>query len=145
MGALNDEHTEVRSNGAFGIGTLIESATIDASSHFNEILKALYPLVKQSGNVNNSRDNAAGCVARLILENVDAVPLKDVVPVWIDALPIRCDHLEDLPVYDAICQLLKTKRNEVSEEKLYMLMFVRITCICITGCHVWRFALQCGY
>ncbi|KAJ2909847.1 hypothetical protein GGI21_001469 [Coemansia aciculifera] len=121
MTALGDEHSEVRSNGAYGVGALIESATIDASPYFNDVLKALYPLIKGSTNLSNVRDNAAGCVARLILENADAVPLGDVLPAWISALPIRGDHLEDLPVYDAVCHLLKNKRASI-EPFLPMLM-----------------------
>ncbi|KAJ2875032.1 hypothetical protein GGH93_001925 [Coemansia aciculifera] len=121
MAALGDEHAEVRSNGAFGVGALIESATIDASPYFGDVLKALYPLIKRSDNLNNIKDNAAGCVARLILENADAVPLSDVLPAWIGALPIRGDHLEDLPVYDAVCHLLKNKRADI-EPFMPMLM-----------------------
>ncbi|KAJ1878269.1 hypothetical protein LPJ57_003513, partial [Coemansia sp. RSA 486] len=115
MAGLRDEHAEVASNGAFAVGALIEAATIDATPYFGEVLKALYPLVKRSDNTNNARDNAAGCVARLILENADAVPLADVLPAWIEALPIRNDHMEDLPVYDAICHLLKNKRAEIEQ------------------------------
>ncbi|KAJ1852953.1 hypothetical protein IW147_005805 [Coemansia sp. RSA 720] len=113
MGALQDKHAEVQSNAAFGVGAFIETATIDASPYFGDVLKALFPLIQMSDNTNNARDNAAGCVARLILENADAVPLSDVLPAWIGALPIRGDHLEDLPVYDAVCYLLKNKRSEV--------------------------------
>ncbi|KAI9471179.1 hypothetical protein LPJ55_004272 [Coemansia sp. RSA 990] len=113
MGGLQDKHAEIQSNAAFGVGAFVESATIDASAYFSDILKALYPLIQMEKNPNNARDNAAGCVARLILENADAVPLSEVLPVWIAALPISGDHLEDLPVYDAVCHLLKNKRSEV--------------------------------
>ncbi|KAJ2159639.1 hypothetical protein GGF46_002884 [Coemansia sp. RSA 552] len=113
MSGLQDGHPELRSNAAFGVGAFIESATIDASPYFGDVLKALYPLIRLEDNPNNARDNAAGCVARLILENADAVPLADVLPAWIGALPIRGDHLEDIPVYDAICHLLRNKRAEV--------------------------------
>ncbi|KAJ1799009.1 hypothetical protein LPJ56_006675, partial [Coemansia sp. RSA 2599] len=77
MAGLRDEHAEVASNGAYGVGVLIEAATIDATPYFGEVLKTLYPLVKRGDNTNNARDNAAGCVARLILENADAIPLAD--------------------------------------------------------------------
>ncbi|KAJ2392421.1 hypothetical protein GGI23_005222, partial [Coemansia sp. RSA 2559] len=112
MAGLGDRDLEVRSNSAYGVGALIESATIDASPYFSDVLKAVFPLIKLEDNTNNARDNAAGCVARLILENADAVPLAAVIPEWISALPICNDHLEDIPVYDAICHLLKTKRAE---------------------------------
>ncbi|KAJ1848292.1 hypothetical protein LPJ70_001104, partial [Coemansia sp. RSA 2708] len=113
MDGLADKHAEVRSNAAFGVGAFVEGATIDASAYFGDILKALFPLIQLADNPNNARDNAAGCVARLILENADAVPLGDVLPAWVGALPIRGDHLEDMPVYDAVCFLLKHKRAEV--------------------------------
>ncbi|KAI8325113.1 ARM repeat-containing protein [Martensiomyces pterosporus] len=113
MAGLQDPEPEVRSNAAYGVGVLIEAATIDASPYFNDVLKAVYPLIQLAGNQNNANDNAAGCVARLILENADAVPLGDVLPSWIAALPIKTDHLEDIPVYDAVCHLLKNKRAEV--------------------------------
>ncbi|KAJ1731620.1 hypothetical protein LPJ61_002442 [Coemansia biformis] len=111
--ALQDKDLEVRSNAAFGVGVFIEAADVDAAPLFGDILRALHPLIKADDNAHNARDNAAGCVARLILENAGAVPLGEVLPVWIGALPIRGDHLEDLPVYDAVCHLLEHKRAEV--------------------------------
>ncbi|KAJ2780488.1 hypothetical protein H4R18_003432 [Coemansia javaensis] len=112
-GALHDKSLEVRSNAAFGAGVFIEASAADATPLFADVLRALYPLIKSADNAHNARDNAAGCVARLVLENAAAVPLPDVLPVWIAALPIAGDHLEDLPVYDAICHLLQTRRPEI--------------------------------
>ncbi|KAJ7634060.1 hypothetical protein DFH06DRAFT_1003748 [Mycena polygramma] len=56
----------------------------------------------------NARDNAAGAVSRLIVRNVAAVPLDQVLPVLINALPLRHDYLENRPVFRALFYLFRT-------------------------------------
>ena len=54
---------------------------IDLSAHYGTILSSLFPLFDRetdSADSNQACDNACGAVARLILKNVDAVPLEQV-------------------------------------------------------------------
>lgn len=83
MSSLSDPESEVQSNGAFAMGSLIYHSQTDLSAQYPSILMALHPLFAASapgGSVKkeNARDNACGAVARMILKNIDAVPLDQV-------------------------------------------------------------------
>lgn len=110
--ALNDPDPEVLSNAAFAIGLLVENTDVDLSPHFINILSSLRPLFvvqPDSPSVRfNARDNAAGAVSRMIVRNTAAVPLDQVLPVFIDSLPLQHDYLENQPVFRGIFHLFNT-------------------------------------
>jgi hypothetical protein len=109
--ALGDEEPEVLSNAAFAIGLLIENSDVDLSSQFLPILGALRPLfdVNESSTpaALNAKDNAAGSVARLIVKNTSALPLDQVLPIFVGALPLKNDYLENRPVFRAIFHIFR--------------------------------------
>ncbi|KAJ1918957.1 hypothetical protein H4219_002313 [Mycoemilia scoparia] len=109
---VSDSSAEVRSNAAFGLGVLIQNASVDTSSQYPAILRALHPLL-ESGNESNQADNACGAVARLVQKNPNAVPLSELLPVWLSHLPLKSDHQEDRAVYDAIAYLVKNHTDQV--------------------------------
>lgn len=109
--ALTDEEYEVLSNAAFAIGLLIEHSTIDLSQHLGHILQALHRLFILPSNATaaqqNAKDNAAGAVGRIIIRYANFIPLEQVLPVFLGALPLK-DHLENRPVFRALFQLFET-------------------------------------
>ncbi|KAL7280928.1 hypothetical protein ACG7TL_005876 [Trametes sanguinea] len=111
--ALSDEEPEVQCNAAFASGLLIEHSDVDLSAQYLHLLAALRPLFvvppEAPSAKLNARDNAVGAVARMIAKNTAAVPLDQVLPVFIDALPLRNDYLENRPVFRAIFHLFKTQ------------------------------------
>lgn len=81
--ALSDSDFQVKSNGAFASGMLVEHSDTDLSSQYMHLLAVLRPLFELPGEGPlaaqcNSRDNAAGAVARMICKNTGAVPLDQV-------------------------------------------------------------------
>ena len=110
--ALGDEDDEVRSNSAYATGLLVEHSEQDLSPQYLHLLSALRPLFDVAPDSPparfNGRDNAAGAVARFILRNTAAVPLDQVLPVFIDALPLKNDYLENRPVFQALFHLFRT-------------------------------------
>lgn len=109
--ALKDEEYEVLSNAAFAIGLLIEHSTIDLSRHLGHILQTLHPLFilppDPTSARQNAKDNAAGAVGRIIIRYASSIPLEQVLPVFLGALPLK-DHLENRPVFRALFQLFET-------------------------------------
>lgn len=77
-------------------------------------MQALGPLFRYQ-QLPNMTDNACGCLARMIMKNTDAVPLKDVFPTFIQALPLRQDYQENEPVYQCLMGLIKAGRPELTE------------------------------
>ncbi|KIY45024.1 ARM repeat-containing protein [Fistulina hepatica ATCC 64428] len=110
--ALGDPEAEVKSNAAFALGLLVENSEQDLSAEYLPLLGALRPLfdVPEGGSPPqyNARDNACGAVSRLIVRNINALPLEQVLPVLLQALPLKNDFLENRPVFRAIFHLYQT-------------------------------------
>ncbi|PPQ67700.1 hypothetical protein CVT24_002756, partial [Panaeolus cyanescens] len=110
--ALGDVEPEVVSNAAFATGLLVEHSEVDLSPQYIQLLGALRPIFEVPANSPparlNAKDNATGAVARLIVRNTAAVPLDQVLPIFIDALPLKNDFLENRPVFRALFHLFKT-------------------------------------
>ncbi|PFH51906.1 hypothetical protein AMATHDRAFT_58124 [Amanita thiersii Skay4041] len=110
--ALNDPDAEVLSNAAFAIGLLVENTEVDLSGQYHNILTALRPLFGVTSDSPvarlNAKDNAAGAVARMIARNFTAVPLDQVMPVFIGALPLQNDFLENQAVFRALFHMFRT-------------------------------------
>jgi hypothetical protein len=110
--ALSDSEAEVQSNAAFAAGMLIEHSESDLSPQYQSLLGALHPLFlappDAPGSRLNAKDNAVGAVGRMIVRNTGAVPLERVLPLFVDALPLQQDYLENKPVFRAIFHLYST-------------------------------------
>jgi hypothetical protein len=110
--ALSDSESTVLSDAAFALGLLVENSQVDLGPQYLQILGALRPLfvvAPDSPAVKlNAKDNAAGAVGRLIFRNTAAIPLDHVLPVFIDALPLKNDYLENRPVFRALFHLFRT-------------------------------------
>ncbi|KZP16609.1 ARM repeat-containing protein [Athelia psychrophila] len=109
--ALSDEDAEVQSNAAFASGLLIEYSEVDLSPQYLHLLAAFRPLFVVAPEApaakQNAKDNAAGAVARLIVRNTAAVPLDQVLPVFVETLPLKSDFLENRPVFRALFHLFR--------------------------------------
>lgn len=62
----------------------------------------------------NTTDNAAGAVARLIIARPEAVPLDQVLPVFLNSLPLKADYAENEPVFNCLFQLFRVNNGFVS-------------------------------
>ncbi|KAJ6261178.1 Importin-4 [Drechslerella dactyloides] len=109
---LGDENFEVKSNSAYGIGLLCfySQDKTEVTKHYNTIfskLEILFETQKHRG-----RDNACGCVARMIMANIDAIPdLGQVLDVLIGVLPLQEDYEENEPIYTMFVQLYKNQNQ----------------------------------
>ncbi|THU97754.1 ARM repeat-containing protein [Dendrothele bispora CBS 962.96] len=116
--ALSDPDAEVLSNAAFASGLLVEYSEVDLSQQYLPLLGALRPLFdvtpESPSPKLNAKDNAAGAVARLLLRNTSAIPLDQVLPVFVNALPLKNDYLENRPVFRAIFHLIRTNPQALS-------------------------------
>ncbi|GAA5849155.1 hypothetical protein JCM8547_006464 [Rhodosporidiobolus lusitaniae] len=109
--ALGDVEPEVQSNAAFAMGALLFHTQADLSSQYLTVLGALHPLFglpdDGASKHENAKDNACGAVARMMMKNLAAVPLEQVLPVFLAALPLRRDFAESESVFNAILTLLQ--------------------------------------
>ncbi|GAA5874928.1 hypothetical protein JCM1840_007153 [Sporobolomyces johnsonii] len=108
---LSDPEPEVQSNAAFAMGSLLFHSQTDLSSQYLTVLGALHPMfaLPDDGQSKheNAKDNACGAIARMILKNQAAVPLEQVLPVFLQAMPLRRDYAESEMTFSAILTLLQ--------------------------------------
>lgn len=113
---LSDADQETKSNAAYATGQLIFNST-DSNTylpHYNTILQKLEPMLQ----IKDARikDNAAGCLCRMIMAHPDKVPLPDVLPALVGLLPLKDDFEENAPVYKCLFQLYE--QNEPTIQSL---------------------------
>ena len=108
---MSDEDNEAKSNAAYGIGILQEYSenTQEIVKSFPSILGKLEPLLQT--DEARCKDNAAGCVSRMILSHREHMPVAQVLPALVDILPLREDFDENEPVYSMIVQLCQSLLN----------------------------------
>ncbi|KAJ9474929.1 Importin subunit beta-4 [Pseudozyma hubeiensis] len=117
--ALSDEEASVRSNAVFASGVLIENTQTDLSPHFPQLLNAIRPFFEKSQNesdeVQTARDNACGCLSRMIIKNADAVPLDQALPILFSSLPLQKDMAEWSPVLRCMIDLIQANNAVASQ------------------------------
>ena len=104
---MSDEDSEAKSNAAYGIGLLQQASKNDKEilKAFPTILSKLEPLLQT--DEARAKDNAAGCVSRMIMRHPSNIPVAQVLPALLDILPLKNDFDENVPVYDMIVKLCK--------------------------------------
>ncbi|KAH7679489.1 Importin-beta N-terminal domain-containing protein [Dioscorea alata] len=102
-----------RRNAAFCVGELCKNGVTTALKYYGDVLRALYPLFSDSEPDNAVRDNAAGAVARMIMVQPQSVPLNQVLPVFLKALPLKEDREESMTVYNCIYNLILSSSPQV--------------------------------
>ncbi|CAN1240622.1 IPO4 [Linum grandiflorum] len=78
-----------------------------------DVLHGLFPLFGESEPDHAVRDNAAGAVARMIMTYPQSIPLDQVLPVLLKALPLKEDHEESMAVYSCISSLVFSSNSQI--------------------------------
>jgi hypothetical protein len=104
---LSDTDLETKSNAAYAIGQLISNST-DSNTYlaqFDTILSKLESMLQLEGS--RIKDNASGCLSRMIMAHPERVPIPEVLPALVNLLPLKDDYEENAPVYECIYKLCK--------------------------------------
>lgn len=116
---LSDQMETVRRNAAYCVGNLVTATEKQLAPHFPHILQLLAPLCQRKEEHVNlddggaDTDNALSAVCRLIKAAPEAVPLPQVLPVIIAALPLRADHEEGGNIYECLIELMKASEPTI--------------------------------
>lgn len=108
---LQDSMESVRRNSAFCLAQLLESTGTAMSQYFLHMLQWLHPICVRDKSALGSEggadiDNAISAVARMIKMAPEVVPLAQVLPVLLGALPMRGDVSEGPFVYQTLATLV---------------------------------------
>lgn len=88
------------------------------------ILQALSEAIVRE-SVPAAMDNICGAVARLIVTNPDSVPLGQVLPVWLNHLPLKDDTVENDVIQKAF-RVLYLKARPSIEAHLEQILAITI-------------------
>lgn len=104
VAGVRDSDPEVRNNSVFGLGCLAEAAGPIIVSDYPTMLSVFSNLLSKESHLRVI-DNLCAALCRMIMSNVDAVPLEQVVPAMVDRLPLKEDMEENKTVFNCLTML----------------------------------------
>lgn len=105
---MGDEDIVAKANAIYAAGMLCQFSgdTDFILKQYSTILRKLEPQLSDDAS-GHLLDNAAGCVARMIIAYPDKVPLDEVLPVLINLTPAKEDYEVNSPLYECIVLLCR--------------------------------------
>lgn len=121
MGGLADPSDDVRRNAAFCAGVCCEHLRERIVDAYPQLLSGLEPLFGIDPSAGESAaacvDNAAACVARMIMACPNNLPMPQVLPALLKLLPLKTDMTENETVYNCLLGLLQMNHPSAIELK----------------------------
>uniref|UniRef100_A0A8D3BDJ4 Importin 4 n=1 Tax=Scophthalmus maximus TaxID=52904 RepID=A0A8D3BDJ4_SCOMX len=96
VAGVRDSDAEVRNNSVFGLGL--------CSRDYPMMLSVFSNMLTKESDLRVI-DNLCAALCRMILSNIDAVPLEQVVPALVDRLPLKEDLEENKTVFSCLALL----------------------------------------
>ncbi|CAD7003293.1 unnamed protein product [Ceratitis capitata] len=110
---LSDEFDQARQNAVYGLGELVLYSGDKSFEAYPHILNALSQAVSKETKPS-ALDNICGAIARLIIVNSTLVPLAQVLPVFVQHLPLREDFDENASIFKCLKQLYLQARDAIA-------------------------------
>ncbi|XP_053198496.1 importin-4 [Scomber japonicus] len=106
VAGVRDSDPEVRNNSVFGLGCLAQAAGPIVVSDYPMMLSVFSNMLSKESDLRVI-DNLCAALCRMILSNVEAVPLEQVVPALVERLPLKEDLEENKTVFSCLAMLYK--------------------------------------
>jgi len=117
LASLGDEDDNVKRNAAFCAGICAENLRERIAGDYQNILQQIGLIfsmhVEHSDATAACIDNAAAAVARMIMASPTHVPMSQVLPVMLKALPLKTDMSENETIYKCLLGLLQMKHPDM--------------------------------
>jgi len=117
LAGLADPDDNVKRNAAFCAGVCCENLGDGIAGDYPQLLQAISPLFVIDPNQGDSSsaciDNAAAAISRMIMALPDQVPLSQVLPALLSALPLKSDMTENETVYTCLLGLLQMNQPDL--------------------------------
>ena len=118
VAGLADEDDNVKRNSVFCAGVCCEHLRERAAADYPTILHGIWPIFSLDASTGDDSvaacmDNAAAAVARMIMACQTHVPLAQVLPSFLRALPLKTDMTENETVYTCILGLLQMSQPDI--------------------------------
>ncbi|KAM9333183.1 importin-4 [Pholidichthys leucotaenia] len=106
VAGVKDGDAEVRNNSVFGLGCLAQAAGPIVASDYPMMLSVFSNLLAKESD-QRVLDNLCAALCRMIMSNVDIVPLEQVVPALLARLPLKEDLEENKTVFSCLAMVYK--------------------------------------
>lgn len=121
LAGLGDPSEDVQRNAAFCAGVCCEHLRERVTDVYPQILQALEPLFRIDPNSGESAaacvDNAAACIARMVMASPAHLPMPQVVPALFKLLPLKADMSENETIYTCLLGLLQMNQPDALAQK----------------------------
>ncbi|XP_034718179.1 importin-4 isoform X4 [Etheostoma cragini] len=104
VAGVRDSDPEVRNNSVFGLGCLAQATGPIGVSDYPMMLSVFSNMLTKETDLRVI-DNLCAALCRMIMSNVDAVPLEQVVPALVARLPLKEDLEENKTVFNCLAML----------------------------------------
>ncbi|KAL9386186.1 hypothetical protein Peur_019310 [Populus x canadensis] len=115
--ACNDDNPDVRQAAVYGLGVCAEVGGSvfkhlvgEALSRLNVVIR--HPNAKQPDNVM-AYDNAVSALGKICQFHRDSIDSAQVVPAWLNCLPITGDLIEAKAVHEQLCSMVERSDREL--------------------------------
>ncbi|XP_010923358.1 uncharacterized protein [Elaeis guineensis] len=115
--ACNDENADVRQAAVYGVGVCAEFGGSvfrplvgEALSRLNNVIR--HPNALHSDNVM-AYDNAVSALGKICQSHRDGIDAAQVVPAWLNCLPIKGDLIEAKVVHEQLCSMVERSDREL--------------------------------
>ncbi|XP_043063689.1 importin-4 isoform X2 [Drosophila ficusphila] len=121
IAGTKDSYAKARQNSYFALGELVIFAEEKSFESYPAILQALSEAIGRESEPA-AMDNICGAVARLIVTNHAGVPLAQVLPVFLNHLPLKEDTVENDMIQKAFRVLFLQARTSIESHLEQMLV-----------------------
>lgn len=104
VAGVRDSDAEVRNNSVYGLGCLAQVAGPIIVTDYPMMLSVFANLLTKESDLRVI-DNLCAALCRMIMSNVEAVPLEQVVPALVERLPLKEDMEENKTVFSCLAML----------------------------------------
>ncbi|KAK6299746.1 hypothetical protein J4Q44_G00297790 [Coregonus suidteri] len=104
VAGVRDSDSEVRNNSVFGLGALAQAAGPLVAQDYPMMLSLFSNLLSKEQD-RRVIDNLCAALCRMIMSNMEGVPLEQVFPALLACLPLKEDMEENKTVYSCLAML----------------------------------------
>ncbi|KAJ8272903.1 hypothetical protein GJAV_G00094810 [Gymnothorax javanicus] len=112
VAGVRDSDPEVRNNSVFGLGSLAQAAGPVITQDYPMMLSLFSSLISKESD-RRVIDNVCAALCRMIVSNMECVPLEQVFPALLSRLPLQEDMEENKTVFNCFAFLYSNQRAMV--------------------------------
>ncbi|KAL4611944.1 uncharacterized protein LOC142606716 [Castanea sativa] len=115
--ACNDDNPDVRQAAVYGLGvcaefggSVVKPLVGEALSRLNAVIR--HPNALEPDNIM-AYDNAVSALGKICQFHRDSIDSSQVVPAWLNCLPIKSDLIEAKVVHEQLCSMVERSDSEI--------------------------------